>query len=332
MSEIQASLEAAARFITENEHFLVVNHVNPDGDATGSLLAMGWLLKQLGKQVTLVNEGTTPDKFMFLPGATGIENADAVKEVPSHDVVITCDCADFSRVGRVEDWFAEGYCLLNIDHHPTNDLFGTVNLVRVDAAATAEVIFDLIQHMEVELTQELATCLYTGLLTDTGGFRYSNTTPHVMQAASSLLSHGVAPGAIAERVLEAITKPHLELLKRALQTLEFTDEDQVASMTVTLADMRETGAAGEDTEGLVNYARNVEGVEVGILYKEVPDGKIKVSMRSRSQVDVAAIATAFGGGGHVRASGCTIHGSIEEAKKRVEEKVSEALQEAGRRG
>jgi phosphoesterase RecJ-like protein len=329
MGSYEASLKEAARFLHEHERFLIVNHVNPDGDATGSLLAMGWLLKQLGKQATLVNEGVTPAKFLFLPGSEEIQNASSTSEHDMYDVVITCDCADFARVGEVASWFAPERQLLNIDHHPTNDLFGTVNLVRVDAAATAEVIFDLVNFMGLEMKEEMATCLYTGLLTDTGGFRYSNTTPHVMEAASSLLAHGVQPGMIAERVLESITKAHVRLLQRVLQTLELTDGERVAYMTVTLADTLETGATNEDTEGLVNYGRNIEGVEVGVLYKEVEGGKVKVSFRSRSQVDVAAIAKSLGGGGHVRASGCTVTGSLPEVKKIVAQKVSAALRECG---
>lgn len=329
MSSYKASLEAAARFLKQHQYFLVVNHVNPDGDATGSLLAMGWLLRQLDKQVTLVNEGKTPAKFMFLPGADDILNASERAEHPTYGTIITCDCADFARVGEVAAWFTQERELLNIDHHPTNDLFGTVNLVRTDAAATAEIIFDLVKHMGLPLGKELATCLYTGLLTDTGGFRYSNTTPYVMEAASELLAHGVEPAAIAERVLESITKAHVSLLQRSLQTLELTDNDKAAYLTVTLTDLIETGANNEDTEGLVNYGRNIEGVEVGVLFKEVADGKVKVSFRSRSEVDVAAIAKSFGGGGHVRAAGCTVSGTIVEVKKAVSQKVSAALRECG---
>lgn len=331
MSSYKVSLEAAARFLNEHEHFLVVNHVNPDGDATGSLLAMGWILRQLGKQVTLVNEGETPAKFMFLPGADEIINASVQAEHHTYDAIITCDCADFARIGEVKAWFAPNCALLNIDHHPTNDLFGTVNLVRTDAAATAEVIFDLTRHIQLAPGKELATCLYTGLLTDTGGFRYSNTTSHVMAAASELLSCGVEPGSIAERVLESITKAHISLLQRSLQTLQLTDDDKAAYLTVTLSDLATTGASSEDTEGIVNYGRNINGVEVGVLFKEVAENTVKVSFRSRSEVDVASIAKSFGGGGHVRAAGCTVAAPLMEAKRIVIQKVSEALRECGDR-
>ena len=324
MSTYEASLARAAAFIEQHERFLVINHVNPDGDATGSLLATGWLLRQLGKQTVLVNEGSTPKKFHFLPGAEQIVDASAA-EKPEFDAVITCDCADFARIGDVKEWLPVGMPLLNIDHHPTNDLFGTDNLVRVDAAATAEVLYDLVTYMKQPIGQEMAVCLYTGLLTDTGGFRYSNTTPHVMETASALLASGVEPAPIAERMLETITKAHIRLLQRALQTLVLRDRDQAAYLTVTMADMDACGANNDDTEGLVNYARNIEGVEVGVLYKEVAPDKVKVSLRSGSFVDVAAIAQSIGGGGHVRAAGCTVHGTLADAKLIVEQKVSAAL-------
>ncbi|CEH31947.1 exopolyphosphatase [Aneurinibacillus migulanus] len=329
MSSYKASLEAAASFLNEHDHFLVVNHVNPDGDATGSLLAMKWILHRLGKQATLVNEGETPVKFMFLPGADEIIDASVQAERHTYDAIITCDCADFARIGEVKMWFAPNCALLNIDHHPTNDLFGTVNLVRTDAAATAEIIFDLINHIQLVPGKELATCLYTGLLTDTGGFRYSNTTSHVMAAASELLGYGVEPGSIAERVLESITKAHISLLQRSLQTLQLTDDDKAAYLTVTLSDLTATGASSEDTEGIVNYGRNIDGVEVGVLFKEVAEDQIKVSFRSRSEVDVASIAKSLGGGGHIRAAGCTVAAPLMEAKRIVIQKVSEALRECG---
>jgi bifunctional oligoribonuclease and PAP phosphatase NrnA len=324
MTEFASALREAARFIQDNDRFLVVNHMNPDGDATGSLLAIGWLLRQLGKHAVLVNEGTTPEKYMFLPGASDIKNAsEALPQ--SFDTVITCDCGDKLRVGRVEQWFSDGCQLLNIDHHPTNDNFGTSNLIRTDAAATCEILYDLVRFMQITISPEMAVCLYAGLLTDTGGFRYSNTTPHVMQAASDLLSFGVQPAMLAERLLETTTAGHLKLLRRVLQTMEFSENNRVVSMAVTCSDMEEAGAEDEDTEGLVNYGRNVEGVEVGVLFKEKNKGEVKVSMRSRSIIDVAAIAKSLGGGGHVRASGCTVQGAIGDARRMVHRKLEEAF-------
>ena len=325
MKGYQQFLSQAAAFIGGHDRFLLVNHVNPDGDATASMLAMGLILKKLGKEAVMVNEGATPRKFSFLSGYADIINASLIQSDEKFTAIITCDCGDFSRVGKVAQWFAEGYELLNIDHHPTNDSFGTVNLVRTNASATAEVIYDLTKELNFPLFPELAMCIYTGLMTDTGGFRYSNTTSYVMNIASELLVHQVRPDYIADRVLESITRAHLALLKRALPTLEFEAGDRMASLTVTHQDMVETGALSEDLDGIVHYAKNLEGIEVGILYKEKEDGSVKVSLRSREYINVAEIALSLGGGGHIRAAGCTIHGTIKEANNIINEKLNEAF-------
>lgn len=325
MADYHTALSQAAGFILQNDQFLLVNHVNPDGDATSSLLAMGLILEKLGKQVVMANEGSTPQKFSFLPGAENILNASTNPRKNRFQNIITCDCADFSRVGSLKEWFADDYQLLNIDHHPTNDGFGSLNLVQNRAAATAEIVYDLMKKLQFECFPALAKCIYTGLMTDTGGFRYSNTTSHVMEIASDLLAYEVKPNEIADRVLESITRAHLELLKKALTTLEISEEGRMASLSVKVEDMIETGALPEDLDGIVHYARNIEGVEVGILYKEQKDGKVKVSLRSRDYVNVADIALSFGGGGHIRAAGCTFYGTLEEAREAFKAKLHESF-------
>lgn len=330
MNDYQQSLSRAADFIRRHQRFLLVNHVNPDGDATASLLALGLILKKLGKEVVMANEGPTPRKFSFLPGYEELLNASQVTPQEKFNTVITCDCGDFSRIGKVAEWFADDYQLLNIDHHPTNDGFGTINLVRTNAAATCEVIYDLMQELKCQCFPELAMCIYTGLMTDTGGFRYSNTTSKVMNIASELLAYQVRPDQIADRVLESISKAHLELLKRALPTLELRENDRVASLTVTYRDMVETEALPEDLDGIVHYARNLEGIEVGILFKEREDHSVKVSLRSKEYINVAEIALSFGGGGHVRAAGCTIHGTLDEAKNKIYASLHEAFARQGK--
>lgn len=329
MKDYQDSLSQAADFIGRHQCFLLVNHVNPDGDATASMLAMGMILRKLGKEAVMANEGSTPQKFSFLSGFSDIKNGSLNQSEEKFNAIISCDCGDFSRIGKLTQWFAEEYELLNIDHHPTNDGFGTVNLVRTNASATAEVIYDLLKELKVPPFPELATCIYTGLMTDTGGFRYSNTTPYVMNIASELLDHQVRPDQIADRVLESITRAHLALLKRALPTLEFGEEERIASLTVTQQDMVETGALLEDLDGIVHYAKNIEGIEVGILYKEKEEGNVKVSLRSKEYINVADIALSLGGGGHIRAAGCTICESIEEAKNIINKKLKEAFLRQG---
>ncbi|WP_134700417.1 bifunctional oligoribonuclease/PAP phosphatase NrnA [Ammoniphilus sp. YIM 78166] len=317
-------LAAAGRFLADNDHFLVVNHVNPDGDATGSLLAVGHMLKSLGKNFTLANEGPTPEKFKFIPLSEAIIDLSEQKLDRTFDRVIALDCGDFQRIGAVADYFSEGFKLLNIDHHPTNDSFGSANLVRTDACATAEILYDLMKDMQISLHKDLATSIYMGLLTDTGGFRYSNTTAEVLHKAADLLNYEVSPGEVAERCLETITVSYLRLLREVLPTLTMDFNNRAAYLTITLEAMEASQANREDMEGIVNYARNIEGVEVGVLFKQVDSDIVKVSMRSNRTVDVAAIAKELGGGGHAKASGCTVKGSLTEVTEVVREKLKQA--------
>jgi hypothetical protein len=189
-SDYEKQLSAAADFIREHDDFLVVSHVNPDGDAVSSTLAVGHLLGQLGKTYELANEGRTPQKFYRLAGAETIVNVSASPFTRSFKHIISVDCADFGRIGAVDRHFDIDYKLLNIDHHPTNDRFGAVPLVKDDAAATVEIISDLAHQLQADWSMPLCECIYTGLLTDTGGFRYSNTSPKVMAIASDMLARG----------------------------------------------------------------------------------------------------------------------------------------------
>lgn len=325
-NEYCQQLAAAAAFIEQHDDFLVVSHIQPDGDAASSTYATGWILSQLGKSFTMINEGAMPSKFSFLEGSKQI--IDYSEQAPSrfYQTIISVDCADFSRMGRISTLFDEQPQLLNIDHHPTNDQFGTCHLIKHDAAATVQILYDLAIHLKLKPDIAFGECIYTGLLTDTGGFRYSNTTSVVMKIGAAMLELGVEGSEIAEHVLERMTYAQIVLLQKALSTLSFAYNRKLAWLAVSLADLELTGASSDDLDGLVNYPRNVEGVEVGMLIKEKSDGVIKVSLRSSGQVDVAAIAQSLGGGGHVRASGCTIHGTLDEAIARMVQEVGDKLQ------
>ncbi|WP_199623263.1 DHH family phosphoesterase [Paenibacillus alkalitolerans] len=325
MNRYEDQLQAAARFIRNNDDFLVVSHVSPDGDAIGSTGAVGFLLQLLGKSYTLINEGRTPNKYQMLLGNQPI--VDYSLETPSRRFgrVIAVDCADFARIGEVHNAFEPDVKLLNIDHHPTNDLYGNVNLVRPDAAATVEILFDLAQTLEIEWTQPLATSIYAGLLTDTGGFRYSNTTPNVFSIAEKMLRYGAEGAVLAELLLEKMTFPQIQLLREALSTLSFTEDRRIGWIVVSTDLLNRVGAADEDSEGLVNIPRNVEGVEVGLLFKQKDTNAVKVSLRSSGKADVSQIAKRLGGGGHVRAAGCTVEGTLNEVVDRLVEAVSAEL-------
>ncbi len=316
-------LLAASRFLQENDHFLIVNHVSPDGDATGSLLAMGHILQALGKNFILANEGKTPEKFLFIPLSEKVMDLSEQTLSKKYQHVIAVDCGDFPRVGDACRFFADDVQLLNIDHHPTNDQFGTVNLVRVDACATAEILFDLALEMNITFTNELATALYMGILTDTGGFRYSNTNAEVMEKIAVLLKHGVRPADVAERCLETISQSYLRLLQLVLPSLTMYKDNQVAFLSITLEAMEQSQATSEDMEGMVNYARNIEGVEVGVLFKQMDSHTVKASLRSKKEINVSAIAKELGGGGHARAAGCTIKDGLDKAQHIILEKLNQ---------
>lgn len=319
-------LEEAKRFIVENDDFMVVSHVQPDGDAASSTMAVGLMLKRLGKKFKMANSDRIPAKFSFLPGAgeiVRIAEGEAPERTYRH--VIAVDCADFSRIGSAAQWFAPDAAILNIDHHPTNDKYGAVTLIRPGAAATAEILADLADALGIGWDKDLADCIYTGLLTDTGGFRYANTTPRVMQLAARMLQHGTEGHRLADRLLEKTPFSHILLLKRALATLSFAKENRISWMQVTMRDIAESGASSEDLEGLVNYPRNIEGVEVGLLFKEMEPGKVKISFRSDGSVDVASLAKRLGGGGHLRAAGCTLEMAMDRAIAEVIEIVKREL-------
>lgn len=311
-------------WILQNDDFLIVSHQNPDGDATGSVLAVNQILKVLGKKGKLVNEGSTPSRFSYLPAYEEIINYSQTPLQHKYRYVICVDCADDTRVGRVADSFAEDVEIVNIDHHPTNDRFGKYALVQAEASSTCEVLYDLARQMQIEITMPLANCLYTGYLTDTGGFRYSNTSPKALRDASELVEAGAPPYEIAEKALESITYSHVQLLSKSLAQLELLHDGKVAIIALPLSILHETGASKEDADGLANYGRNIEGVELAVLIREIEDG-VKVSFRSKEYVDVSLLAKKLGGGGHIRAAGCTLKTSLETARATIESAVVEAL-------
>lgn len=318
-------LQAALDFLMRHDNFLVVSHVNPDGDAIGSTLAVGWLLGRLGKTYIMVNQDAVPSKFAFLSGADRVVLAGDLPADASYGSVVYVDCADRSRIGEAARLIADDASVLNIDHHATNDCFGAVSVVMPEAAATCEILWYLLRTGDTGEDREVGEMIYTGMLTDTGGFRYSNTSRAVLMIASDLVGLGVENHKLAERLLETMTYAQIELLKRGLQTLGFAHDRRVAYVTVPLADLQELKTDSTDLDGLVNYARNVAGVEVGLLFRQDASDKVKVSFRSSGAVDVSRVAQQFGGGGHVCASGATVIGTLDEVRDAVLREVGAAM-------
>lgn len=327
-------LSQAGIFIDEHDHFIVVSHINPDGDALGSLLAVADLLHTQGKTFSLACDGYLPQRFRFLPRFEEIMSCDELSV--HHDVgeasvnrvgLISIDVADEQRLGDLPPRVMQ-YERLNIDHHPTNTRFGSVNVVHSSAASTTQVLYDLYRLCFPDaLNQATSICLYTGLLTDTGGFRYSNTNHDVMKMAADLLTYEVDPHLIAERSLETMSLPQYELIKNCLPLLRFACNGKVGIIPVSTNIMKLSGANKDDIDGLVNYPRMLEGVLIAAVLKEWSTDEIKVSLRSKGNLDVARVAASFGGGGHAKASGFTYSGTLEEANDALLDELEKVLEE-----
>ncbi|MBE3596058.1 MAG: bifunctional oligoribonuclease/PAP phosphatase NrnA [Hydrogenibacillus sp.] len=323
------SLAAAYRtlygwLIADRDDVLVVSHVRPDGDALGAQTAMHRIIQKLGRRSAMVNADHPPKRFDYLPGYAEIHTVEALMSRGPYRRAVFVDCADRARIGDVEALLSSDARIANIDHHATNDRYGEINVVRAEASSTCEIVYDFVRAVGVAMDEALATALYTGLLTDTGGFRYQNTSPKVLHDAAELVECGAEPYSIAEQALETMSLPQLRLLARVLGDIQLYAGGRVALIEVTAEALREAGAELDDTEGLVHYARNIEGVEVAVLLREQDEG-IKASFRSRRRVDVAALAQKFGGGGHVRAAGATLAPPMAEARARVLEVLRATL-------
>jgi len=312
---------AVIRLIQSKKSFLLTTHVNPDGDGLGAESALYLALKKLGKKVQVVNHDRLPKRFEYL-GFTGAYRAS--DRIPPHDVCFVLDAGNFGRI-RDDVKRSEFGTLVNIDHHFSNDLYGDLNLVLPKAAATGEIVYYLIKALKLEITKEIAESVYTSLVTDTGGFRYSNTTPEVLRLAAELVDKGADAQKVSDRIFAGISKEAMELVRVSLGTIRVYGDGRIASMTLSQSDLGKTGATDEDTENLINFVRKLDTVKVAIFLKERPDGQIKLSLRSRSDVNVSLIAGKFKGGGHAYAAGAVLDGPMEAALKAVLQVSQKAL-------
>ncbi|MFI5304634.1 MAG: bifunctional oligoribonuclease/PAP phosphatase NrnA [Nitrospiria bacterium] len=307
--------------IKRNQNFMVTTHTSPEGDALGSSLALVLLLNQLGKSAKVIIRDPIPYFLEFLPEKHLIIQSHSIKE--KYDVICVCDCGDIARTGYFKNprpgekipYPAKN--VINIDHHVTNKGFGTMNWIDGEASATGEMIFDLIGAMKGTLTPSIATAIYTTVITETGSFHYSNTTPKMFKIAAECASKGIDVNHIAKGIFDTSSKGRLALLGKVLETLYVRSDGKVASVDVVLSMYKQTGTSAEDTESFVNYPRSIKGVEVAVLFREVGATEYKVSLRAQNDLDVSEIAEMFGGGGHKKAAGCTIPGTLIEVKEKV---------------
>ncbi|HHY46681.1 MAG TPA: bifunctional oligoribonuclease/PAP phosphatase NrnA [Firmicutes bacterium] len=313
-----------------NNHcsFLVACHICPDGDAIGSLVALKLALARLGKKVLAVCPDEIPGQYAFLPGADEIMKPDEVRSRP--EVVVALDASDMERLGAVSDLVARWSCpVVNIDHHVTNNCYGHYNYVVPDAAATGELVYRVIDGLRVDMKGDIATSILTAIMSDTGSFRYCNTTKTSLVIAAELVELGARPSHIAEHIFETRSYGSIKLLGKVLDDLHLTIDGKVAWAEISREDMERFGVLEAETEGFINYARMVKDIRIALLFREGLDGRIHVGFRSRGGVDVSQIALLFGGGGHSMAAGCTVDGPMQRARTEVLHAVENALKDAG---
>ena len=319
----EADLDRAAAAIERASSVALACHVSPDGDALGSLLGMLHLCKAAGKHAV----ASWPEPFVVAPHYAylpGLELATKPKDFPpAPEVMLTFDCGSLDRLGELAEPAKAAGELIVLDHHVTNDRFGTINLIDVDAAATVVVVRALAARLGWGLNADAALCLYTGLVTDTGRFQYSNTTPAVFDMASELSSFGLPIASISRQLFEEHRFTYLQLVAECLGRAELDNELHFVVTWVTEDDMRRYGVEIEETEGLIDIIRRAAEAEVACVLKESPDG-VRVSLRALTTTDVGAIAQTFGGGGHRFAAGFTAPGSVAEVLAAIKAAISVA--------
>lgn len=308
---IKNKLQDAASVIMEGKNFLIMGHVNPDGDSLGCMCALGLALRSLGKSAEMVSPDGVPELYKFLPGSTRI-----LKEVPPNwmfDAAIIVDCEGLDRLGNMAEILESCCNILEIDHHPGGKRGSASCLVDSSAASCGEILFEFLREIGVEITPDIADCLLTAIVTDTGSFRFSNVKSSTLHAAASLLEAGSSISKIAHKVYETRSLASVRLLGSVLSTLRTTANGRIAYASITRDQMALSQAVEAEAEGIVNYVRSVRGAKVGMLFREEENGNTRVSLRSKDGTDISQIARMFGGGGHKAAAGCTVDRPMTEA-------------------
>ena len=308
-------IAAIARELRDNKRFLLTTHVNPDGDAIGSLGALALVLEDMGKKVVAYCQDEIPAFLRFLPYSDRI-----VKEIPGpdrFDVAVVLDCGELDRIGNAAEVLQHVEKIIHIDHHSSSDDFGQLNLVRPECSSTAEILYEIIQAIPASLNKEAAENIYTAILTDTGSFRFANTTARALDIAAEMVALGVAPDKIASEVYDSMSPERLRLLARSLHTLTLRANGRLATMQVSRRMLEETKTTVMDTDGFVNYPRGISTAEMAIFFREMDSGKVNVSLRSRGKLNVAEFARSYDGGGHHNAAAFRAEGSLPEVVEEI---------------
>jgi phosphoesterase RecJ-like protein len=309
--------------IRRRQRFVVVSHARPDGDAIGSAFAMAFALKELGKQVRVVSSDTPASPLLAQPGVSGIIVTTQVDD--PGDAVIVMECGDLTRTGV--EGLERGF-VINIDHHPGNTMYGAMNWLDLSAAACGEMVFELVHELGVPLTTEIATHVYVAILTDTGSFHYSNITPRTFDICRRCMEAGVSPPAVARSIFDSNNLGRLKLFGAVLSGMELDPTGRIAIVSVDRKLAQDAGGTYDDTEGINNLPLTVKEILAVAFFKEAGTDDWRVSLRSKDDVNVNAVAREFGGGGHKNASGCSARGTLPGLKALFTTKLSDAIERA----
>ena len=316
----QNNFQAAADFINGHDDFLVTTHYSPDGDAVGSCLGMSELLTRLGKRHISSIEGGLPEKYDFLHCDDRIIDPLVSKRSEKYGNIIILDAGDLVRIGKSSELLDASPRILNVDHHISNDGFGEVNYIDTEASSVAEIIYEIARFMSVEISQVMASYLYIGIMTDTGRFRFGNTSPKAMRICADLIELGAEPAELAEQIYHNLPVSYIEALGKSLNSLKFYGGGSFA--LIEYLDSREI----EDAEGMVDFVLGMKGVRAAAFIRLMNDDRFKVSLRARDNLNVGEIAESFGGGGHRKAAGFRYRGKLSELKCTLEEIIISKLQ------
>ena len=308
--------------VMSRQRFLITSHSRPDGDSIGSQLAMAFALDALGKQSRIINADRAPEHYYEFPGLDRIEITTDVPGDAAADAVIVMECGDLARTG-VRGF--EGRYIINIDHHAGNRMYGAINWFDESAAACGEMVYDVIGALGVPMSPEIATHIYLAILTDTGSFHHSNITPRTFEICRQTVEAGVNPAAMARRIFDSNSFGKLKLIGALLDQMQLLDEGRLAVLYMDDAMLGGCGCTHNDTEGLINLPLTAREIQAVVFFKVSPDGAVRVSMRSKYDVDVRVVANMYGGGGHKNAAGFTVDGPLGQVRPAILERVVTAI-------
>lgn len=324
MSAVRSKFDEIGRVLREHNRFAILSHVRPDGDALGCQIALALSLQQLGKEVRVWNEDGMLEKYSFLPRAELLTKPPAVPE--DVDVAVALDTAIQNRLGTAFAAVRSAKMWINIDHHLSNPGYGDLVYVDPTAPATGQIIFDLIKSQGFPFNREIAENLFAAISTDTGSFQYPKTSARTFEIAAQLVCTGIDVGRLNQQLYENYPRRRIELLRELLRTMRFESDGRVANFSLSLKTAAALQVLPEDNEGLIDHLRAIRGVIVAVFFEELSDGKVRVSMRSKTDaIDVCAICQKFGGGGHTLAAGARVRGTLAEVEQKVLEEVCDVV-------